>query len=435
MYNVTIKNVRCFSKEHTFSIKPITLLIGENSSGKSTFLASTRIAWDLFQGKQSFDFNEEPFIFGSFDQIATYRGGKAGRAKEFAIGMSADLELTRNGKKELVNVNVRGSFIPVGGKPKLAEWKLVSGKYKITLSFGKDNKSNVNLVTPSGRYKLDGLLGFPFSFGVAELFTYLRFSFREKKPTDVAVNKPTDEELSYINELGFMISYSLGERPYAIAPIRTRPSVTYDPFKDIPTPEGAHIPTLLAKISSTDEKAWKRLRDSLNEFGRESGLFDDVEVRKMGQKQGDPFQVTIKLAGPHFNLAYVGYGVSQILPILVDTLQASENSTFLLQQPEVHLHPKAQAELGSFLSSIAKIKKNIFIIETHSDYLFDRIKMDIRDGKYITADDVSVLYFERRNGVVSVSEIELDKHGDLINVPNNYRKFFLEEERRMLLGE
>jgi predicted ATPase len=119
---------------------------------------------------------------------------------------------------------------------------------------------------------------------------------------------------------------------------------------------------------------------------------------------------------------------------LVDTLQASENTTFLLQQPEVHLHPKAQAELGSFLGAIAKLKKNIFVIETHSDYLFDRIKMDIKDKK-LSAEDVSVVYFERIGGVVLTRLIELDENGNLINVPDNYRKFFLEEERRMILGE
>src|SRR5881396_1662040 len=76
-----------------------------------------------------------------------------------------------------------------------------------------------------------------------------------------------------------------------------------------------------------------------------------------------------------FNLVDVGYGVSQALPILVDTLQRpAADEVFLLQQPEVHLHPRAQAELGSFFVSQAG-KKRRFVIETHSDYLVDRVRM------------------------------------------------------------
>ena len=93
-----------------------------------------------------------------------------------------------------------------------------------------------------------------------------------------------------------------------------------------------------------------------------------------------------------FNLVDVGYGVSQALPILVDTLQRpAADEVFLLQQPEVHLHPRAQAELGSFFVSQAG-KKRRFVIETHSDYLVDRVRMEIRRGN-IRAQDVSLLSF------------------------------------------
>ena len=68
---------------------------------------------------------------------------------------------------------------------------------------------------------------------------------------------------------------------------------------------------------------------------------------------------------------------------------------FLLQQPEVHLHPRAQAALGSLFCNLAASGKQI-IVETHSDYVLDRVYMDIRDSKTdLEADDVSILYFER----------------------------------------
>jgi predicted ATPase len=94
-------------------------------------------------------------------------------------------------------------------------------------------------------------------------------------------------------------------------------------------------------------------------------------------------QLQVKIAGSGINLVDVGYGVSQVLPIIVDAIREPPRSTFLLQQPEVHLHPRAQAELGSFLGALAKQQQKRFIIETHSDYMIDRIRMDIRDGKHL----------------------------------------------------
>ena len=104
-------------------------------------------------------------------------------------------------------------------------------------------------------------------------------------------------------------------------------------------------------------------------------------MKRKGQKESDPFQIEIKSSSRAFNLVDVGYGVSQVLPIVVDVLQEPKDTTFLLQQPEVHLHPKAQAELGSFLATLGKEQHKRFVIETHSDYLIDRIRMDVRDSK------------------------------------------------------
>jgi len=173
------------------------------------------------------------------------------------------------------------------------------------------------------------------------------------------------------------------------------------------------------------------LRQALRSFGEASGLFKSVEVKRKGSKESDPFQIGVKTTGQSFNLVDVGYGVSQALPIIVDVVLNPKSSSFLLQQPEVHLHPKAQAELGSFLASLAKTQDKRFIIETHSDYLIDRIRMDIRDKKQIRPEDVAILYFERSKSGVAIHELELDDFGNIKNAPPSYRQFFLDEERRL----
>jgi predicted ATPase len=174
------------------------------------------------------------------------------------------------------------------------------------------------------------------------------------------------------------------------------------------------------------------MKAALEEFGSSSGLFEQIEVIRKGKKESDPFQIGVKSGGPTFNLVDVGYGVGQALPILVDTLQRSAgNEVLLLQQPEVHLHPKAQAELGSFFARRAG-KRRRFVIETHSDYLVDRIRTEVRRGTHLKPEDVSLLYFERDEHGAMIHNLELGKDGSITNPPTGFRQFFLDEERRLL---
>ena len=100
------------------------------------------------------------------------------------------------------------------------------------------------------------------------------------------------------------------------------------------------------------------MKAQLVEFGKRSGLFQNIDVKNFGGSMGNPFQLKVKVRGPNSNIIDVGYGVSQILPILAHILESTYFSrasilygpmpSSLLQQPEVHLHPRAQAELSSF---------------------------------------------------------------------------------------
>lgn len=440
MDKIIFENVRCFSTLQLCSVKPITLLVGENSSGKSTFLALTRIAWDIAQGDLTEDlFNEEPFLLGAYDQIASYRGGKAGRAKSFTIGSQFPFDSKISKSRFLSSeATITAQFISQGVQPKLDRWEFVSGNFKVTVQFSQGSRAQkIVLSTPEGSQEVGE--EFPYQrWGInnpsrllGNLWFVVSAEFRRTKKEE---NKQrpllSESELQDLQHALAKMPRTFGSRPYASAPIRTRPQRTYDPLKDVPKPEGSHVPMVLAKTFASDPKAWGELRQALIQFGEESGLFTDVEIKRKGHKDSDPFQIAVKTFGSAFNLVDVGYGVSQVLPILVDAIQEDEGRSFLLQQPEVHLHPKAQAALGSFLAALAKGQRKRFIIETHSDYLLDRIRMDIRDRKFLTPDDVAILYFERTKGGVQIHSLEIDKLGNIVNVPATYRRFFLEEERR-----
>ena len=188
----------------------------------------------------------------------------------------------------------------------------------------------------------------------------------------------------------------------------------------------------LMLLESTLPDEWHYLKQHLDRFGKYSGLFQGIEVKNLGSSKGAPFQLAVKVRGPTVNIADVGYGVSQILPILVNVLDFAVirdrsrgrpmPAYFLLQQPEVHIHPRAQAELSSLFAQLASHGNQSFIVETHSDYMIDRARIEIRRGN-IKADDVSLIYLEPKKNIVKVHNIAFDKMGNMIGVPPHFRDF------------
>ena len=219
---------------------------------------------------------------------------------------------------------------------------------------------------------------------------------------------PTDKDWEQIEKLVStheIRAFSYHEkRPYSSAPVRSKPRRTYDPARPTRDPEGDYIPMYLANAYFQDKRQWHALKDALEKFGKASGLFDEISVKPLGKKDSEPFQVQIRkfgkrAKGPQRNLIDVGYGVSQVLPVITELLRRDERRDeetkslrpiFLLQQPEVHLHPSAQAALGSLFCQIAGSDRQL-VVETHSDHLLNRVRMDVRDSTTnLRPEDVSI---------------------------------------------
>lgn len=118
----------------------------------------------------------------------------------------------------------------------------------------------------------------------------------------------------------------------------------------------------------------------------------------------------------------VGIGVSQVLPVLVSAF-ASKNSFLAMEQPELHLHPALQAELGDVFIESAMTGQNTFVLETHSEHLILRIMRRIREtssGKLpdgctaIRPHDVVVLFVEPMKDGSIVREMPLNENGELV---------------------
>ena len=443
--HLTLQDVRCFEGEQRGRLGPITLLVGENSTGKTTFLGCYR-ALSRFLSEYGFmedlpDFNEEPFTMGSFRDIVRSRLGPIGRINEFKLGFLLEGQQDSVARRQLT-----ATFREEGSQPIVSSLSFrFASDSSLELRRGNDNGTDF-LVSGYALEKSDFPFGSARSLlrflaeGIEEPFSRVRQRFPTPLPLMLQRLRKTNA-LSARRRAGVLALPHLSEL-VPVAPLRSKPKRTYDPVRETASPEGEHIPMLMMRLDRTDRAHWNSLHDGLVEFGKTAGLFSDIKVKRHGKQMSDPFQLQVKVrSGPNANIMDVGYGVSQSLPILVDIMAANGKSrgarhrtserTFLLQQPEVHLHPRGQAELASLFVEAFRKRGNRFLIETHSDYIVDRVRISVRKG-LLKPDDVSILYFEPRGNAVEIRNMGLDKDGNLEDVPAGYRDFFLKETDKLL---
>ena len=209
----------------------------------------------------------------------------------------------------------------------------------------------------------------------------------------------------------------------SIAPIRSKPKKTYDEPGTLENPEGDHIPYILRRILRTKSK----LSQKINNFGELSGLFKNINIKEYEKADDAPFRMNFVLNREPINVVNIGYGVSQVLPILYN-IYAKKSTIIAIQQPEVHLHPKAQAAIGNvfFELSIGEGKKR-FIVETHSDYIIDRFRQ--MQKKSQEKSFAHILFFLREKGLNKAFVINIDDNGNYdSNQPEEFRDFFIKEE-------
>jgi predicted ATPase len=118
------------------------------------------------------------------------------------------------------------------------------------------------------------------------------------------------------------------------------------------------------------------------------------------------------------SLADVGFGISQFLPIVVADLQMPEDSLLMISQPEIHLHPKVQATLGGYVSEQIKKTQKQYLIETHSEYLINRLRLNIVNRKISTTDVTYII--SKMKERYSVFPITLKQDGEIVGAPKNF---------------
>ena len=447
MDSITLENYRCFRGKQTARLAPLTLLVGENSSGKTAFMAMIRALRNAAFANGMPDFREPPYDLGSFGEVV-YNDSRQSAQPDFFRASFKEI----NPEYGDAPVEFSATFEDRDGFPFPTMRKFSQGD----AWFALDDRSESQIEMGVGeRYWRDEnpIQGFGANFPALSLAAQFTFQRLNDNDDTVLISEYGDISFppkrisksrldAWSNTLdlwsgkGASLSEGTISPTFASAPVRSQPKRTYDPARPSRDPEGEYVPSYLARLSRRDSGEWNVLKKKLESFGRAAGLFDEISIDSLGQGAGDPFQVRIRkfgkeLKGRDRNLIDVGYGVSQALPLLTELFRPDAPPVFLLQQPEVHLHPMAQAALGSLFCAIASDRQ--LIVETHSDYIMDRARMDVRDRKTdLKPEDVSILFFERGELDARIHSIRIDKNGNVLDAPPSYREFFSTELTRSI---
>jgi len=422
----------------------LNILVGENSTGKSSFLAIISLLSDpefIIQGQF-----KNPYVdLGPFDEIITKSSTSSDKINVGVIkekNKSAfDTEIAYDGI--LLSFNSKSGFtnlceiiLIMKESAFRIEYQTNQIKYSLKkIQQGQESiKMNFHEWSINDNFESEiidgGIIGEKEEGAVFDFFKRYLMSFMLVFDHVVKKNKihfyKDFQNMRYFGSEGILID------TICMAPIRTIPKRIYEPEVKKYSANGTHIPSVLRNIYMNKENIkYKKIIDGLESFGESSGLFDKISIDPYREDtELSPFELNIELFMKKLKITNVGYGVSQILPILTEILIQGKKSVFLVQQPEIHLHPKAQASFGEFIYNQYIDSKKNFFIETHSDFIVDRLRLKIRKSRVKNIHKrVNVLFFQNTPDGLKVIPIQIEKNGDYSKIqPKAFREFFLKEE-------
>ncbi len=165
------------------------------------------------------------------------------------------------------------------------------------------------------------------------------------------------------------------------------------------------------------------LLDAVGDVFRQLGIIEPIDVKS---EKGIMYQILFGLIGSkdkkQVTIADVGFGVSQLLPIVVMGLRSPETSLLLFEQPEIHLHPKLQANLADFFLTLALSRKRL-LVETHSDHFINRLRRRIaEDATDKLKEKISILFVRPPHDGqgASIEPLQVDRYGVIENWPPEF---------------
>ena len=444
-----ITNFKAFAGPETIPIRPITLIFGPNSSGKSSIFQCLLM---LKQTIESSDTKTNLLIKGDLIDLGSYREFIYRHETERSFSFKATItsgSAWPNIAEDVdwFNLDIRQDII----ENMIQEYNVLA--LSITLSYDLLSKnthiSGIELFTGDGsasllKYEEDPKNNSYFTLSEAGTCKIKLDRFLPKFPNGNDLHRIKYDSFRYDEELltpctAIGIEEILKTILY-IGPMREYPERFFS-FSGNQTnyvgKSGKFVPDILI----TD----KELLAKVNNWFDRLEMGYELKIASLNDFSSDlqelfALRLYSKPSGVHVGITDVGFGISQVLPVIVQSVLA-KGSTVLIEQPEYHLHPRLQAEIGDLFIESALDRRNNFIIETHSEHLILRILKRIRqtsEGELpegltpITPADVSVIYiYPMKDGSGSkVVQIPVTEDGDFAVLwPDG---FFSERARELM---
>ena len=421
-----IKNFKCFEDTGEMELRPLTVFVGPNSSGKSSimqFLLALRQTVEIPDIQTAFAPDGSWVKLGSYPDFIFRH--------EWQRELEVMLEFTEHlitptllGKRGKFHLKVRWRYNKKTTQIQLEESELVFNDGEFTrLVARKVRGYEAILKWEDGKeWRHEGL---PIHFHDFYEFTFARGGKGKGRPTKLSKRLPRHLEVSV---MGLIIIEKL-RRLFYLGPLREYPQRSYIISGQAPSDMGVRGERSAEVLwfASRTKRQRQQMLESTNRWVKEFGIAREVKLQRLGKS--NQYQVLFVDAATDLpvNIADVGFGASQLLPIIVQGFYAQPGSVLLIEQPEIHLHPKAQATLGDLLMEVVKGGDRQIIVETHSEHLLARIQRRIAEQRF-SHEQVAIYYFEPTPDGTKIHRIELDEYGQLAEpIPEGFFEEGLEE--------
>lgn len=493
--SITLKNYKCFRDETTIDIAPLTVLCGVNSSGKSSILKSLLMLKQSYESEhttQAIAFNGKWVDNGFFNDTVyhnkTITKDNENEFDHFFISnkfiikpydkkiKTQDASSFRELRKMFYRISDIAQFeIIINLTVQRAHTSDIGNEF---LKYIEDNKiSNYSVSIQSYNKQGKKIIGANCKIELKNLFTQDKeyvlnwINVPCSKTSNSTKNDPTKPYVCtcyfsglqvtniYRDNMADEVRYVLPslltifkvvalqyDGIQFIAPLRQLPERNYFIRGNVDSVgiSGEDTPYLLAKLKGESLKTdmlgeWKgdfpkyfpvaklTYDELINQWTRHFDL-GDLEIL------GNGANVSISMSG--HNIADVGFGVSQILPIITQGIIMQKQQTLLIEQPEIHLHPQMQMDMADFLIQLAKTDRNV-IVETHSDHIINRLVkriMETKGQKNDISDYVKIYFINEDKEVnkVLIDRIKVSKYRGIINAKENFFTQFSAETESIL---
>ena len=465
---ISIKNFKSIQNLEEFELKPLTILSGNNSSGKSSFIQLLLILKQTLEIGSS---KKQLFIHGDYykakSQTDLITGKKDSKTLtiDFLISKEEFKKFGDNVIKSLYDsfsdytckLNLVFGFMANELKIKRFYLEYTTAIKPEFLLFEVGPQNNFKIESNNDSYFLstessqeDGP-DFLKEIQTVNYSSFFPISYEEsiqaisKDPKGRIIHSNSESITRLnINSIKSFLEIIFNEL-YYIGPLRIEPQDTYagDSEKSWVGVKGEFTAQLLETMrDEMVECNVPKFEGDLIKFRKKQMTLLDASniwicnIFKFGKRLyakeiGDAYSVyLVNDLGIETTLKHVGFGISQILPIVVQGLLMKKGDTLILEQPEIHLHPKIQSALFDFLYSLTLQGKN-FIVETHSDHFITRLRRRVaEDESSQLLNQINLTFIEKQKKGLTFKKVKLDDLG----VYEIYPEDFIENPEKELMA-